>query len=137
LGTRWETPCGLDGDRTAGRKASVSLLAILLLMLAAGGCHRAHYRQQADHEAYELIREKATHPLWSLPGSRLTWTPVTDVRSVQSGSAPDARGRSAAHQLMQCVDGKSGYSHWDANGFTPYVENPDWLAYLSLDANGC
>ena len=39
-------------------------------------------------------------------------------------------------KFMQLVDDKRGYSHWHANGDTDYVESPDWMSYLPVDANG-
>ena len=41
-------------------------LLILLLLAASFGCHRNYYREKADAEAFELVREKANHPHWPL-----------------------------------------------------------------------
>ncbi len=41
-----------------------------------------------------------------------------------------------AHRLMQRVDGMKGSKAWKKYGRTPYVENPYWRQYLSVDESG-
>ena len=44
----------------------LTLIALVAAALFAPGCNRAHYRRQADWDAYNLIREKSNHPHWQL-----------------------------------------------------------------------
>ncbi len=54
---RWNSP----------QLARLMQLALLLTAFtAAGGCHRAYYRQQADHEVAHLVHQKASDPRWQL-----------------------------------------------------------------------
>lgn len=109
----------------------------LLLALVASGCNRAHYRQQADREAAALIQEKINNPHWALPRQTISVDPRSRMFDPFNPDRPPMPlDDPASHALMQCVDGKKGYPHWDANGHTPFVENPDWLAFLPLDSNG-
>ena len=61
---------------------------------------------------------------------------VAHVRSIQSGSATDARGRQASHQYMRVLNGRKHYPLWDVNGRTNTAENPIWWQYLPLDERG-
>ena len=115
------------------------LLALLIVGEAAisGGCNRAHYRQQADTQAYELILEKQNNPHWQLsrhwvqpdPRSRM-FDPFDPDRPPLPPDDP------VSHDLMHYIDNKRGYPHWDVNGLTDEVENPDFIKHLPLDENG-
>ncbi len=41
-----------------------------------------------------------------------------------------------SHELMQCVDGKRGWKHWDRYGCTNLVDNPGWERFLPRDERG-
>lgn len=116
------------------RTAATLILAALVSMI---GCHRAQYRQRADAEAYQLIQEKANNPHWELPRY---WIEVDPRSRMFDPFNPDLEPMPhddpASHVFMHDVDKKKGYPHWHANGDTDVVENPDWMAYLSLDENG-
>jgi len=120
------------------RLAAVVWWAILMTGLpVAVGCRPSHYRHQADMEAYQLIDEKARDPRWALtdyqidpnPTSR-TFDPFFPDREPMPPDDP------ASHSLMHEVDGKKGFKHWDDNGCTTSVENPDWLGSLPLNEDG-
>jgi hypothetical protein len=113
------------------------MLVALLVLLAVSGCTRSHYRQQADAQASALIREKSNHPLWQLEDRG----PYVDPRSrmfdpFDPDGPPMPPDDPVSHEFMHQVDGKHGYTHWDDNGETPFVENPDWTSYLPLDEAG-
>jgi len=118
-------------------RACWSLLILSALLSTHVACHRSRYRIQADKQAYELVAEKADNPHWKMPG----YTIDVDPRSrMYSPFAPDSPPMPpddpTAHKFMKRVDGKKGYPYWYANGKTPFVENPEWLAYLPLDEDG-
>lgn len=95
------------------------------------GCNRAYYRQQADRDAYCLIKEKANHPHWSLPRYSIDLDPRSRMFDPFSPDCPPMpTDDPTAHQLMHRIDGKKGYRHWHCNGDTSSVENPNWLAGL-------
>ena len=125
------------------RRSAVGLLACgfwagcLVLAAIGTGCNRAHYRVRADREAEALIQEKINNPHWALPRQTIDVDPRSRMFDpFNPDQPPMPPDDPASHQLMQCVDGKKGYPHWDDNGHTPFVENPDWFAYLPLDTNG-
>ncbi len=110
---------------------------MLLAVLAAGGCSRSYYREQADDEVYQLVDHVATDPRWPLdrytievdPRSRM-YDPSTPDRPPMPTDDP------TAHRLMHRVDTKAGYPFWHINGETTSVENPEWALYLDYDDNG-
>lgn len=111
---------------------------VCLLTAALGaGCHRAQYRQAADLQATDLIREKVSSPHWALPRTDIAIDPRSRMFDpFNPDTPPMPLDDPASHELMLNVDGKKGYPHWDASGHTTFAENPDWLSYLPLDENG-
>ena len=117
------------------RRAVCGVLLGLTLLV---GCHRAHYRKQADMEAHGLIREKATH-IARPP----TQAPTIDIdrrsrmfNPFDLDFQPMPLDDPASHRYMQCVDGRRGYPMWHAAGVTNSVESPDWLNFLPLNEDG-
>lgn len=110
---------------------------LLVLGLAASGCSRAFYRTQADDEVACVVEERAQDPRWQIDD----FTIQVDPRSrFYDAADPDFEPMPPddpeAHAYMHRVDGKNGYPWWHSNGETPFVENPEWMQYLSLDENG-
>ncbi len=108
-----------------------------LAIVYFSGCHRGRYREQADADAYRLVHEKSQHPHWPLND----FTINIDERSrMYSPDHPDRQPMPpddpTSHRLMRRVDNKPGYPGWDANGHTPFVENPDWLSFVPLNEKG-
>ena len=115
----------------------LTLIALVAAALFAPGCNRAHYRRQADWDAYNLVREKSNHPHWQLDN----YTIAVDPRSRMfdpfcADCPPMPPDDPTAHELMHCVDNKRGWPFWHDNGDTANVENPAWPAYLQLDDRG-
>ncbi len=116
----------------------LALLGLLVAVLAATGCSRAHYRRQADAEAFALTREKVVSPHSDLGGK---YSIAIDPRSrMYDPYSPDRppipEDDPEAHRFMHCVDGKRGWPFWDDNGQRPEVENPAWMEYLQLNEGG-
>ena len=127
-----------DGEgRSDECPGALWVLLALLATMAAAGCHRAYYREQADKDAYRLIEEKASHPHWPLPDYAIEVDPRSRMYNpFNPDREPMPPDDPEAHRLMHWVDGKHGYPHWHAHGDTPHVENPDWLAFLPLNEEG-
>ncbi len=112
-------------------------LCAVIASFTVGGCHRSYYREQADAEAYALVREKANNPHWQLgrygieidPRSRM-FDPFDPDRPPMPEDDP------TSHQLMHYVDGKKGYPWWHRNGDTDFDQNPGYIETLGLDENG-
>jgi hypothetical protein len=126
---------GKPGPKAASLMLRVGVL--LLAALASTGCTRTFWRRQADIDAYALVREKATHPHWRLPNYTISVDPrsrMYDPYLVDCSPLPP--DDPTAHQLMHCVDNKRGWPFWHDNGDRPYVENPAWPEYITLDERG-
>lgn len=123
--------------RVRGPLVLPCLCLLVGVLFLSGGCNRAHYRQQADTQAYELIIEKENNPHWQLsrhwvqpdPRSRM-FDPFDPDRPPLPPDDPTSQ------ELMHYINNKPGYPHWEVNGQTPDVENPDFIKYLPVDENG-
>ncbi len=110
---------------------------VLASVLVAAGCQPRFYRRQADTDAYQLIDEKARDPRWALTGYSIEPDPRSRIFDpFDPDHEPMPPDDPEAHRLMHEVDGKKGSKHWDDNGSTPYVDNPDWLQSLPLNEQG-
>ncbi len=129
------TPCT---EKSAHRVRGVLWLSLLLAALAATGCSRAHYRRQADAEAFALTSEKIVSPHSDLGGR---YSIAVDPRSRMfdphnPDRPPIPEDDPEAHRFMHSVDGKKGWPFWEDNGQRLEVENPSWMEYLDFDENG-
>jgi outer membrane protein TolC len=115
----------------------VMLLGFGFLLLAAWGCSREHYRNQADCEVYSLIDCASTDLRWPLDDFSIQPDPLSRFYDPSNPDCPPMPPDDpSSHHYMQCVDGKRGWAHWHDRGDTPSVENPAWMAYLPFDENG-
>jgi outer membrane protein TolC len=113
--------------------------AVLLGMLALllGGCSRAHYRRQADRDAYCLIEEKASDPRWDLQDYSITPDPRSRLFDPFNPDLPPLPPDDpTSHSLMHCVDGKHGWRYWHRNGDVGSVENCRWKRLLPYNDQG-
>ena len=95
------------------------------------GCNRAYYREQADQEVGELIREKSYDARWAVPDFTVNvdprsryYDPCDPDRPPMPPDDPDS------HVLMHHIDDKDGYSGWHENGSIEELENPVWRTCL-------
>lgn len=108
-----------------------SLLVLVVALVLVGGCSRAHHRESADAEVYNILTEKNQNPQWTVP--RLDITP--DPRSrffdpTDPDYPPLPPDDPAAQQYMKAVYGMRGSKRWESFGQVEYLENPDWQRYL-------
>ncbi len=121
------------------KKCTAALIIVEVCMLVFGsGCHRQHYRKQADCEANFLLDEKASH--LSRPPQDALRIDI-DRRSRMFNPfdldfQPMPLDDPSSYEYMQCVDKRRGYPLWQAAGVTNTAESPDWWQYLPLDENG-
>jgi hypothetical protein len=103
----------------------------------SSGCNRGHYRQQADREAYTIIREAADHPHWPLERYGISVDPRSRMFSPFDVDRPPMPPDDPfSHRYMHVVNNFRGYPHWHDNGDTPYVENPSWLQAIPFADDG-
>ncbi len=124
--------------RRGGRLAKVrGALVLGALILAAGGCTRAHYRRQADDEVYGAVAWATSDPRWQMIDYTIQPDPQSRMYSPYDPDCPPMPPDDpASHELMECVSGMRGSKRWDRYGTTPHVENPDWQRYLARDEKG-
>jgi Outer membrane efflux protein len=113
---------------------------LLLLITAvgfAGGCTRAHYRRQADHEVNAIIDNKALS-LGEAPGGyRIDVDPRSRMFDPNNPDCPPRPPDDpVSHKLMECVDGKPGAPVWNKMATTTRVDNPTWKDFLPRDKDG-
>lgn len=106
-------------------------------LVALPACHRGYYRRMADSEARHLVMEKKTDPRVIAADGELAIDPASRMFNPFSQDHPPIPADDPeSHKLMKCVDGRSGYPHWHANGDTRYAENPEWMAWLPRNEEG-
>ncbi|MBN2218538.1 MAG: hypothetical protein JW719_14275 [Pirellulales bacterium] len=118
------------------RAATVAwILSVFLVFL--GGCGRAYYRQQADNEVY-CLENQGSDVVADDPGPwSIQTAPASRMFDPDSPDCPPMPPDDPVSQrLMHCVDGKRGWPGWACYGQTPYVENPNWEAYLPRNEQG-
>ena len=129
----------LPNRRTPQRTIGPAIAVLCVVgVIFGGGCHRNFYRRQADLEANCLIDQKAVQ-IARPPNQALRITPDRRSRYFNPFDLdfqPRPIDDPAAHQYVQCVDGRRGYPLWDAAGITNAVESPDWWQFLPMDADG-
>lgn len=113
------------------------LVILIIDLFSIAGCHRGYYRRQADRDAKCLIEQKSADPRWNSATGLIEVDPYSRMFNPFSSDHPPLPPDDAtSNQLMRCVDGKRGYPHWEANGKTDYVENPEWKSYLPVNEEG-
>lgn len=114
-------------------------LAGLCVLLLASGCARSWYREQADHEAAEVVAEKVIAAAGSVESKPFSITPGPESRlydSTDPDHPPLPPDDPASHYLMHTVDDKDGYAGWHENGELSKVDPGGWRDWLPRDADG-
>ena len=118
-----------------GRILHCRLVATIALAgcLAAVGCSRAWYRQQADEEVGQVLAEKGGY----LDNGLVDPRPESRLADVYDPDCPPIPPDDpASHQLMHYVDDKAGFDGWHASGDAPTVDAGNWVDSLPRDENG-
>ena len=114
-------------------------LASVGLILLAAGCSRSWYRQQADHEAAELVAEKTLTANAPIENGPFSIVPGAESR-LHDPTDPDhpplPPDDPASHDLMHDVDGKEGFADWHENGELQHVDFETWREWLPRDDDG-
>ena len=113
-----------------------ALLASAACALAVG-CSRSKARIRADNEVNCLVDQKSSIA-GSLPGQfRIGITPESRMHDSDDPDCPPMPPDDPlSHRYMECVDSKKGAKCWRCAERTPFVENPNWRAFLPLDKQG-
>ena len=101
------------------------------------GCHRAHYREQADAAAYAAVQGATANPQFQLPCFEIAIDPRSRLFDPTDPDCPPMPPDDPdSHRLMECVDGHRGWSHWEENGVLADVEVSNYRAWLPNDGEG-
>lgn len=101
------------------------------------GCHRAHYREQADAAATAAVTNATANPQYQLPVFGIDIDPRSRLFDPTDPDCPPMPPDDPdSHRLMECVDGHTGWSHWEDNGVLPDVEVSNYRAWLPQDDEG-
>ena len=107
------------------------------MTFSAVGCHRAHYREQADAAATAAVACATANPQYQLPSFGIDIDPRSRLFDPTDPDCPPMPPDDPdSHRLMECVDGHPGWSHWDDNGVLPDVEMSNYRAWLPNDGEG-
>lgn len=110
---------------------------LLLLCGCVVGCSTTEYRLRADHDAACLVEQKAKDPRWHIDRFSIGTDPRSRMHDpYDPDHEPMPPDDPTAHKLLHCIDCKRGDPCWHTNGDTPFVENPSWKGYLSVDEQG-
>jgi len=113
-------------------RITACLIGTVFLLVAMPGCSRKFWREQADHDSYELIAEKMNHPDWAVPRMDITPDPRSRFYDTfDPDHTPLPPGDEAANELLHEVGGWKGYKSWHEFGEAFSVENPHWLDKLT------
>jgi hypothetical protein len=116
----------------------LTLLSVGFVILVSG-CTRSWYREQADHEAAELVAEKAVaaHALVEVEPFSITPGPESRLFDPTDPDHPPLPPDDpASHDLMHDVDGKEGFAGWHENGELQKVDPESWREWLPRDPDG-
>lgn len=119
------------------RMGRLTAVIVCLAAWMASGCNRAHYRQRADQEVYQLVGCAASDPRWAIPDFNIDPDPRSRFFDPDAPDCPPMPPDDpASHRLIHCVDGKQGWPYEEHYGCTQHVENPDWKSFLPFDESG-
>lgn len=110
---------------------------ILLLLLLLGGCSRAWYRLSADKESYGIVNERRDEAIWAIANAAIDPPPASRLYDPFNPDYPPLPPDDpAADRYLRRVDGMKNSRHFHDDGDAPFIEDPDWLHGLALDADG-
>ncbi|MCA9234557.1 MAG: TolC family protein [Planctomycetales bacterium] len=128
--------------RAGGRRQRSLLLGACCVVAAsfavsALGCKTPFYRKQADADANYLMDQKSAAVCLEPGTFRININPQSRMADPYNPDCePMPPDDPTAHRYMECVDCKKGSKCWKCLPKTPFVDNPDWQAYLPRNARG-
>lgn len=115
----------------------LTVFVALMLAVIATGCNRAFYRTQADDQANCLIDQKALVAGSDPESFRIDVDPRSRMFDpFDPDQPPMPPDDPLAHEYLKCIDGKKAAKFYRNAPRTPFVENPDWRAYLPTNEKG-
>lgn len=115
------------------------LYSLALLLAAAAGCTRTHYREHADRDAYGIEYERLLDPRWNVPlrpvepDARARYRDVHDPDASPTPLDDPYSYRFQVSERLHPI--QSFQKKVRERGVTP-IEDPAWLACLPRNAEG-
>jgi outer membrane protein TolC len=110
---------------------------LLLLLIALGGCSREWYRRDADRETYHILDERRREDIWPIANDGIDRPPASRLHDPFNPNYPPMPPDDpAADQYMRRVYYMKNSKHFHDDGDALFIEDPDWLKGLELDADG-
>jgi outer membrane protein TolC len=110
---------------------------LLVLLLALGGCTREWYRRSADNETYGILDERRNEAVWPIANDGIDRPPASRLFDPFNPNYPPLPPDDpAAAQYMRRVYHMKNSKHFHDDGDALFIEDPDWLKGLELDADG-
>lgn len=118
-------------------RAMAAFWVMLLSLLAASGCTRAFWRNQADCCVYMAVNTAQQDPQWQMRDFTINIRPTSRLYDPTNPDRPPMPPDDPTlHQFMHCVNCMHGFPCWHQNGDTPFVANPLWQRFLPIDGQG-
>ena len=108
-------------------RSSYRISLCIVVFLSVAGCTRTEYRQTADQQTYQILKEKSQDPRWQMPRMDITPDPMSrfyDVHDLDTPPLPP--DDPAASEYMDQVYGMQGSPTWEQLHKIDHVENPNW-----------
>jgi hypothetical protein len=114
------------------------LLCLVLLLLALlGGCQRPWYRRDADRETYAVEAEHENEALWPVARTGIYAPPPSRMFDPFNPDYPPMPPDDpAADFYMRHPDGQPPARTYHRDGDAPFIEDPQWRAWLRTDEDG-
>jgi hypothetical protein len=112
-------------------------IVCLVLLATVGGCQRPWYRRDADRETYAVEQEHENEKLWPVARTYLDPPPASRFFDPFNLNYPPLPPDDAAADFyMRHPDGQPPVRSYHRDGDAPFIEDPDWRAWLRVDADG-
>ncbi len=108
-------------------RSSYRISLCIVVFLSVAGCTRTEYRQTADQQTYQILKEKSQDPRWRMPRMDITPDPMSrfyDIHDLDTPPLPP--DDPAASEYMDQVYGMQGSPTWEQLHKIDHVENPNW-----------
>lgn len=123
--------------RVRAERKLAALWILVLLIVAATGCTRAFWRNQADCCVYTAVNTSRQDPQWPMRDFTINISPKSRLFDPTNPDRPPMPPDDPTlHQFMHCVNCMHGFPCWHQNGDTPFTANPLWQQFLPIDAEG-
>ncbi|HUG94347.1 MAG TPA: TolC family protein [Planctomycetaceae bacterium] len=114
--------------------APALVLAVIVACGSLSGCSRAFWREHADRNHYDLVRQKLFDPRWQVERIGLTPHPLSRMHDpYDPDCGPLPPDDPAAHRYMHHVAWFRAWRGWHKFGRALSIENPHWLEPFGLE----